>query len=436
MKKKLPAILFVAVFLLVCAVPSLGFLAFGPAKAGANERLAAKPQLIERDGGINSAYLSQLSEYFAGHFFLRQEMISANNAVTALLGASAEEDVILGSGGWLYYAETLPGYTGTERLSDAELRAAAKNLSLMQEYCEASGADFLFTIAPNKNSLYPGNMPDYGAAAAERDAQRLLALCGGMNIDCLDLFKVFEAQDEVLYFAHDSHWNSQGAALAADSINAAFGRESAYFDGDFSASVPHTGDLFEMLYPAGKDKETDPQYSPAIELEYEGSGVRPDSISIVAHGGGEGRLLAYRDSFGNNLYPYLADGFETARFSRATSYDLTGAGSVDCVLIELVERNIDYLVQNVPVMPAPERAVPSVQKGGEVSVIRSEGGKAPEGCVLVEGSLGEIAGEVYIMCENVAYEAFLQQDGGFAAYIPADAGLCGIIADGVYFDVK
>ena len=45
MKKRLPSILFVAVFFVICAVPTIGFFIFGPAEAGANERLAAKPSI-------------------------------------------------------------------------------------------------------------------------------------------------------------------------------------------------------------------------------------------------------------------------------------------------------------------------------------------------------------------------------------------------------
>ena len=425
MKKKLPTILFVAVFFIICAVPIIGFFIFGPAEAGANERLAAKPSLTERDGSLNADYLSELSEYFNGRFFLRQEMITANNAVTAAVGSSAEEDVILGKNGWLYYADTLGDYTGTERLNERDIRAAAKNLSLMQQYCEAEGVKFLFTLAPNKNSLYSENMPDYGHKETWRDAQCLYSACDEPEVSYLDLFKVFEAEEEVLYFAHDSHWNSRGAALAADAILAAFGKESNYFGGDFSKSQLHAGDLFEMLYPAGTDKETDPVYSPAIELEYEGSGVRPDSINIVAHGSGEGTLLAYRDSFGNNLYPYLADSFETAHFSRATAYDLTNLEDVDCVLIELVERNIDYLIANTPLMPAP--AVMNVNcVSVDAQYEREEVKNAPEGCVLVSGKLDLEAESVYILSEDCAYDAFMLQDGRFAAYVPADAEIYGI----------
>lgn len=426
MKKKLPAILFVAVFFIICVVPTIGFFIFGPADAGANERLAAKPSLTERDGSLNTEFLSDLSDYFAGRFFLRQEMITANNAVTALLASSAEEDVILGKNGWLYYADTLDDYTGAAPLGDYELHAAAKNLSLMQQHCEAAGVDFLFTLAPNKNSIYPENMPDYGVAyIGDRDAQLLYGLCDKLGVDYLDLFEVFENEDEVLYFAHDSHWNSKGAALAADAILAALGRESNYFGGDFSKQAAHTGDLFEMLYPAGTDKETDPVYLPAIELEYEGGGVRPDSINITAHGSGEGGLLAYRDSFGNNLYPYLAHSFEAARFSRATAYDLTALDDVDCVLIELVERNIDYLITNIPLMPAPPVTAAEYEPV-EAEYEREEVKNAPEGCVLVRGTLDIKAENVYILCEGAAYSAFLQQGGQFAAYIPADAEIHGI----------
>ena len=58
MKKKLPSILFVAVFFVICVVPTIGFFIFGPAETGANERLAAKPSLTERDGSINTDYRS------------------------------------------------------------------------------------------------------------------------------------------------------------------------------------------------------------------------------------------------------------------------------------------------------------------------------------------------------------------------------------------
>ena len=50
--------------------------------------------------------------------------------------------------------------------------------------------------------------------------------------------------------------------------------------------------------------------------------TNPDSITLNTVGGGEENLLAFRDSFGILLYPYLADSYANARFSRANAYTL------------------------------------------------------------------------------------------------------------------
>ena len=422
--KKWPEIVFALLCLILCASLSLGMLAFGPAEAAANERLASKPKLIQKEKW-NPDYLTDLVKYVGDRFFLRQELITARSRASALLGSSTVKDVVLGKKGWLYYAPTLGDYCGTDSLSDGELAAVVNNLALMQEYCEGLGCRFLFVSAPNKNTLYPDFMPGYRAAATH-DIHRLPPLLEAAGVSYADLCASFGQQPEILYFAHDSHWNSRGAALAADVVNAAFGRASDYFSRPFDREETHRGDLYEMLYPAAADPETDPVSSQGLRYTRQGSDTRPDSITINTSGEGDGTLLAFRDSFGNSLYPYLADSFGTARFSRLTAYDLLLAEEMgaDCVLVELVERNLVYLIQNVPVMPAPERPVPEpVMIVGEVSLERSEVGRGPEGCVLVRGTLDEgmVGQPIYLSAGSRCWEAFCLEGGGFAAYLPADA---------------
>ena len=431
MKKNISAALFSAACLIMALVLSVGFLAFGPSEAGANERLSAKPVLKNAEGEWNSDFLSDLATYFDDHFYLRQELISSHNRImAAVFGSSTEDDVILGSDGWLYYGSTLGDYTGTEAMTDRELWCAAINLGLMQEYCESMGAEFVFMPAPNKNSLYDENMPSYGVKAQERNAQRLFAILDVHGVNYLDLFSAFAAE-ETLYFAHDSHWNSKGAAYAADLINAALGGESDYYSDAFAQSEAHGGDLYEMLYPAFTDSERNPVYGGELSFSHSGGGeVRPDSITIDTLGSGEGNLLAFRDSFGNLLYPYLADSSASARFSRAVSYDLSQMAELgtDRVLVELVERNLDYLVTYYPLMPAPERSLDGISEAEAEFSVNAKA-KAPEGCVLVTGSLGEESlntSSVYIICGDTAYEAFCLAEGAFAAYIPAEAQPTGI----------
>ena len=428
MKKKIALAIFIAVCLSMALTLSIGFVIHGPSSAGANERLSSAPTLRNKDNTLNVDYLSDLSQYFSQRFYLRQELISVHNAIVAtVFGNSAEDDVILGSDGWLYYTPTIGDYTATELLSERAIGAAAGNIALIQEYIQGESADFVFTLAPNKNSLYSANMPDYGVVNPSQNAQALLAKLDKLNVSYVDLFDAFSNEYEILYFAHDSHWNSKGAALAADLINEALGVQSNYFEDEFSAAELHAGDLYEMLYPAFADSEMNPVYGGVLEYEStSGGNIRPDSIAINTAASGEGNLLAFRDSFGNLLYPYLADSSATARFSRATSYDLVQISELnaDRVLIEIVERNISYLITYCPIMPAPQRSVSAEESIGYAdNVSINANGKVPE-CVFVSGSLGCMPDQespIYVLCGEQSFEAFCIGEDGFAAYIPEDS---------------
>ena len=256
MKKSLTAMIFLLLALALCLVPSVGMLVHGPAEARANESAARAPELTGRDGALNADYLSELADYAGEGFYLRGELITLYARALALFGRSAEDGVVLGTGGWLYYADELPDYSGTEPMTEREIFSAARNLSLMREYCEGLGAQFLFFIAPNKSSLYPQHMPgSYPRAEGAGNAQRLHAALAEEGVPFIDLFALFGAEDEELYFAHDSHWNSRGAALAADAVLAALGREGTYFSGPFGAAEAHNT-RSSVLYPAAADGET------------------------------------------------------------------------------------------------------------------------------------------------------------------------------------
>ena len=411
MKKNVSSVIFLIICLLLCLSLSIGIFFAGPAQAGANEQLTEFPTLRTEEGAINTDYLSQLAAWLRDHFFLRQELISIDHWLSAkLFHTSSDAGVVLGTDGWLYYTDTLADYTGTNPMTDRELFAAANNLRLMAEYCAQQGRDFAFMIAPNKNSLYSDHMPNYGQRAAITDAERLMALLEEMGVPTVDLFTAFRQEDETLYFAHDSHWNTKGAALGADLVNAAFGLESSYYQGDFSQAAPHDGDLYAMLYPAFTDTETNPVYGGTLDYEFTTSATRPDANVLNTQGRVEKNQLAYRDTFGILLFPFLADSYSAARFSRSTAYDMTY--EADCVLVELVERNLRYLVKNLPVMPAPEAALtPPETVSGSISVTASKRGD----WLQVKGQLPDVDADtpIYILCGNTAYEAFCLEQNGF-----------------------
>ncbi len=434
MKKKRFYIAFTALILLLCLIPSLGMLL--PAQegeAGGNQALSRAPALRDPEGRWNPKYLAQVQDYAGDNFYLRQEMITAWSALNArVFGSSITEEVVLGADGWLYFGDTLPDYAGLAPMTDREIFSAARNLSLMAEYCENQGAEFVFTVAPNKNSLYPEHMPGLSAASAPSNAERLAEALEGQNVNYLDCFQLFRGQGEALYFKTDSHWNGRGAALAADAVNEALGRFSSYFDGPFISEETHKGDLYDMLYPAGEGLEADQVYSGELAIEYDVPIRSAENLTIMTHGGGEESLLMFRDSFGNNLYPYLADSFNTALFSRSMPYrlDLVSQREADFVVAELVERNLRYLIQSVPVMPAPRADISEVSVVGGYSARfeRTPADNFP-GYDLVTGVLSGEAdpdSPVVVTANDGCYEAFLLEDNRLGLYLPENVEPLGV----------
>ena len=435
MKKQFGDSLFIAAFLVLCLIPSVGMLLpEGEKAAGSNEILAPMPALRDGEGALNTAYLTRLSDYVGDHFFLRQDLVTAWSALNQnVLHTSIADNVLLGRDGWLYFGETLDDYTGAAPMTGGEIAAAAHNLALVSEYCGEQGAKFLFTIAPNKNSVYPGHMPDLPIFSQRKNAAELAKALSDEGVAYCDLFAALESQPETLYFTQDSHWNSKGAALAADAINAALGRQSDYFAGPFQAEAVHRSDLYAMLYPAGAWLEEDQCYEGELSFEYEAPVRSENDLNIRTTGGGNGSLLMFRDSFGGLLYPYLADSFEKAHFSRAAAYrlDQIPVREADCVVVELVERNLRWLLENVPLMPAPPREIPEAQAAlpGTVSLTAEAEANLP-GYVLIRGELPaepEEGSPVYLATAAGIREAFRLEAGGFGLYLPEDAGVSAVL---------
>ena len=188
MKKQKQGRLLCALCLALLLIPLAGMLLAGPSDAVSNERLAAKPRLM-RAGKLNPDFLSETADYFAGHFYLRPALITANRTVqAAVFRESASEDVVLGDGGWLFYADTLEDFQGTNPMTGRALFCAARNLALLQEFCAQQGTSFLFVCAPNKNTIYPEYMPgQYRKTEQVSDLDRLEQALTQQGVSFCDL---------------------------------------------------------------------------------------------------------------------------------------------------------------------------------------------------------------------------------------------------------
>ena len=429
MKKNYGYLIFLGVFLLMCLSPLVGMAISGPSEGVGNEVLAPSPSLTKA-GGFNLSFLNDTSDYFADRFAGRQELVTADAKLeAALFGESAEEKVILGKDGWLYYKSTLDDYQGQNLLSDRALWSAAHCLALMQEYAQEQDVSFLFTVAPNKNALYPEYMPDRCLRTdAPGNSERLYDALRQEGVPFADLKAAFLAEDRVLYHRLDSHWNNLGAALAHDTLLDALGKDAErfYLPDRFTAVQDHDADLYQMLYPAGTEKDVQLYPDRAWSFSYD----RPirsaeDQTIFTSCDGQNGALLMFRDSFGNTLHTFMAESFGAACFSRAMPYDLSllDSESADTLVIEIVERNIGRLAQYAPILPAPTRQISVPQACDDTVRFTFAFSQTNGNTVCCAGNLTcapDTDSPIWLVCDGVVYEASPAGSGEqpFTAYLP------------------
>lgn len=415
-------------FLLLCTLPMILLLWNGPAASSANQVLDDAPSLTNRDGSFNSHYLTDLSNYVGQRFGLRQELITLHaHLIASIFQESATDSVILGQEGWLFYSETLADYQGTAPLSDRDLWAAARTLSLIQEQAAAQGAEFLFVVAPNKNTLYPTYMPErYAATSKLSNWDRLQVALTHQGVAYVNLEPVLLSQPEPVYYCTDSHWTPFGSALAHDAILSALGRPTALAQEAFREDT-HVGDLQEMLYPSSPVAELSPILARARTFSYVDAFRSPEDMTIrTTSSSGTGSLLMFRDSFGNTLYADMAESFSHACFSRAMPIrmDLVTSEAADTLVLELVERNLSWLVTKPPIMAAPRREpVTAAQVFAEPVTVRVQKTTILDGLVCYTGELPQTddTAPIYMSLDGTFYEATPGQDGAFTLYAPAAA---------------
>ena len=429
MKKNFGSLIFLGVFLLMCLWPLAGMAIAGPSGAAANEKLAPLPALT-KGGAFNTDFLNDTGDFFADHFASRQELITLNAKLeAAIFGESASEDVILGRDGWLFYKSTLDDYQGQNLLSEREIRSAARCLALVQEYAQAQNASFLFTVAPNKNTLYPEYMPDrYLRSDTPGNAERLYDALRQEGVQYVDLKAAFRAEDRTLYQRLDSHWSNLGAALAHDAILDALGKNAArlYAPEQFIAAQDHEPDLYPMLYPAGTEKDVQlyPEWAWHFSYDKPIRSVEDHIIRTICENA-SGTLLMFRDSFGNMLYPFMAESYGAACFSRAMPYELSllETEHADTLVIEIVERNIGWLTQRAPILPAPTREISLPEVCDPTVRFTCAFTQTDSGMLCCYGNLDctpDTDSPIWLVCGGTVYEASPAGEGDFpfTAFLP------------------
>ncbi len=433
--------IFILLCLVLCVLPFAGMAVRPTTESTENRTLSAFPSAVA-DGGINVSFFSQFETWFEEHFAFRNELVFADAKVqSTVFGVSAAERVIRGTDGWLYYTSTLRDYQGTDRLSDRELFAVARNLSLASDALAADGLRFVLAIPPNKNTLYGDHMPYYDAAIVDpvHEIDRLVPYLEDAGVPYVDLAAAFRAEPETLYLKRDSHWNNKGALLAYNAIFDGLGKShDSYEEASAVRQKKEDGDLNRMLFSLYGEREVNYYYD--IPQNYtvtnDADSVEDAWIETVCEdaSGAERTLLMFRDSFGNTLLPLAANQYRKAYFTKEALYRLDAqlaATNATDVVFEKVERNLrDFLT--MPPLMAAAPVTDAVQAPAASDEPAAAGGVTfSVSPYAYDRSYVEIRGEIpaaqadtetllYVQINGACYPAYLTGETGFVFYLKAD----------------
>ena len=434
-------IIFISLCMLVCLIPFAGMAFFPTEKTAENRRPAEFPSLTTQDGALNTEFFSGFDRWFNEHFAFRNELVAADSKLLGtVFGSSAEDQVIYGTDGWLYYASTLEDYTGSGCMTERERFNLKHNLEITLDWAKDRGVALVLTVPPNKNTLYGDHMPYYDSMIADpaHTLDYLSEICGEINLPYADLYALFKNESETLYLKRDSHWNGKGALLAYNCImertKETLGIDyEDYSDAAATRAKDADGDLNRMLYTFYGEKEMDIHYDIEQRYSYITDTESVEDAWIQTKTSGKtGSLLMFRDSFGNTLLPYIADQFESACFTKESPYrlqKLVTEQKPDLVIIEKVERNLRDFITEPPIISAPEassawQSDQGIRLEKEQLDLRIEDCPYDPSMIRVSGDVPEeflhTESEILVQVNGTLHRTYHINANGFMVYLERD----------------
>lgn len=344
-KMKIIKISVCVLFFALCSFFSLGTLINGSSII--TEGGIEKPQLFTNDG-INRNFGNEYEEYFSRAFAYRRYVVDAWSDIRINLFSDGNDQVIVGKNQYLFFSDTTDSYTGLDRMTDEEINLAADALLDMQNYAESRGVKFCFMPAPNKNTIYPENMPKRYIKAEVSDLDRLFSALDEREVTYVDVREELlnSKESEQIYYLTDTHWTPDGAYKAFGLLSDKLGFEKVNTSNLSRINEDIEGDLNTLLYPGRTIFETVEVCDFSESYIYTSAFSTPMDMVITTRSGGKGNALIFRDSFCNSMIGCTASTFENVQFERANPYriDLIDSMDLDYCIIEIAERNIRDLI--------------------------------------------------------------------------------------------
>jgi hypothetical protein len=294
---------------------------------------AARPAF---EAGSILSFPEKYGAYFDDTFGLRDWLLRWHSIEKYFgFGVSPTSRVVLGKDDWMFYTgdQSVEAFRGLEALTEQDLHKWQVMLEAKRDYLKQKGIQYLFVIAPNKESIYSDYWPPRlnRVQPLTRMDQLVEYMKQHSDLEILDLRPALRAArgedspGNYLYFPLGTHWNGRGSYVSYREIIDRLGRslpplrapdtsELVYSEmmgvGDSWAQNMYIADLLPQLEDSYTPRE--PRRAHVVLDTSWGSGRKHwfevDDPSLP-------RAVMFNDSFGAYIDELMAE-----HFSRLTSF--------------------------------------------------------------------------------------------------------------------
>jgi hypothetical protein len=316
-----------------------------------NRLLAPLPPRPESIIGLKK-FLSSWEAYFSDHFGCRRVLIMWHNKLKwSLFKEKSVRNVLVGSEGWMFFSasQMVEHFRGALQFTEADLINWQKLLEHRRDWLAQRGIKYLFTLAPDKQDIYPEYLPSWlknlhGQTKAD---QFLAHMKAHSTVEVLDLRPALLAAKKIApaYQKTDTHWNEFGAFMACEDVIRALS------ENQLPGLTPVTLDSFDRinrLAPGGDLARglginmtesnavffTPKPELPALEI-FVPDGEHIKDMAFAKNPRGSNLAIVYHDSFGRYWVPFFGYSFGETDFF--WQYNLDGP---------LIERKKPVVVVN------------------------------------------------------------------------------------------
>ncbi len=354
MKLKTEHLLVICFFLLLLLPNLAGLLPGGETVNLEKRELASWPDITPENYEEAPA---AIENYINDHAPFRNEMLDLYAEANWKLFHSVDHaDVIPGKDGWLFYAggDSVKDTLGLPVFAEETMEEILGKLLEARSRFVSDPAAFVLFIAPNKEQVYREYLPDAYASVTGTCAAEELVRYIRAHSDLKVVYPLEELKSgkEIsrLYYKTDTHWNRAGGFLGTQALLGELEPEMkavSLAEMELEQGDIWRGDLADMAHLPDSEAEdrwlSVNGYLDDVECE-----ETPEPLLYYgsAPGAPDGRtLLMVRDSFGENMMPWLLRYFRKSTFVHCNYLlDETPDGlNGDVFVYEIVERNLSGL---------------------------------------------------------------------------------------------